>query len=114
MNHMGIAAASAPTYKIPTFAISPTYRVEAGREVTKHPEYFGFNSTNELRAIYRTDAEVNKLGSDALREILIYGDRTTGAGGRYPAGWITYTLDDGRAASWTKSGEFIGFRGVQK
>ena len=86
----------------------------AGRATTKHPEYFGFNSTEEMRGVYRTDSELNSLARRAVDEILTNGVRTSGAGGRYPDGWITYTLPDGRAASWTSSGEFIGFRGVKK
>ncbi|MCT7329680.1 VENN motif pre-toxin domain-containing protein, partial [Ralstonia mojiangensis] len=84
----------------------------AGRAVTKHPEYFGFDSTQELRKIYRSDAELNELANSTLQDVLKNGVRTTGAGGRYPSGWVTYTLPDGRAASWTSSGDFIGFRGV--
>jgi hypothetical protein len=84
----------------------------AGRATTKHPEYFGFSSTEELRAVYRTDAQLNALANTNVQEILSNGVRTTGAGGRYPSGWVTYTLPDGRAASWTASGEFIGFRGL--
>ncbi|MCL2459659.1 MAG: DUF637 domain-containing protein, partial [Betaproteobacteria bacterium] len=86
----------------------------AGRATTKHPEYFGFGSTEELRAVYRTDAQLNTLANTNVQEILSNGVRTTGTGGRYPNGWVTYTLPDGRAASWTASGEFIGFRGLQK
>lgn len=86
----------------------------AGRAVTKHPEYFGFNSTQELRQVYRSDAQLNEVAGKAIQEILQGGVRTTGAGGRYPGGWVTYTLPDGRAASWGASGEFIGFRGVQR
>ena len=81
---------------------------------TKHPEYFGFNSTDELRAVYRTDAQLNEFASKNVNEILANGVRTSGASGRDPKGWVTYTLPDGRAASWTASGEFIGFRGLQK
>lgn len=86
----------------------------AGRATTKHPEYFGFGSAEELRAVYRTDAQLNALANTNVQEILSNGVRTTGAGGRYPSGWVTYTLPDGRAASWTSSGNFIGFRGLQK
>jgi hypothetical protein len=86
----------------------------AGRAATKHPEYFGFESTQALRAVYRTDQQINTLASQSVQQILASGTRTTGAGGRYPNGWITYTLPDGRAASWQLSGEFIGFRGVAK
>ncbi|MHA6882336.1 hemagglutinin repeat-containing protein, partial [Ralstonia pseudosolanacearum] len=86
----------------------------AGRAVTKHPEYFGFDSTQELRKVYRTDTQLNELAANSIREILRDGVRTTGAGGRYPNGWVTYTLPDGRAASWASSGDFIGFRGVSK
>jgi hypothetical protein len=85
----------------------------AGRATTKHPEYFGFSSTEELRAVYRTEAQLNELAAKSAQEILANGIRTTGTGGRSPGGWITYTLPDGRAASWTTSGEFIGFRGVK-
>jgi hypothetical protein len=86
----------------------------AGRAATKHPEYFGYESTERMRAANRTDAQINALASQSLQEILSNGVRTTGTGGRYPNGWITYTLPDGRAASWQSSGEFIGFRGVNK
>ncbi|WP_321859159.1 hypothetical protein, partial [Paraburkholderia tropica] len=82
----------------------------AGRAVTKHPEYFGFDSTQDLRQVYRSDAQLNEVAANAVRDILQNGTKTTGAGGRYPDGWVTYTLPDGRAAS----GEFIGFRGLQK
>ncbi|WP_186182941.1 hypothetical protein [Burkholderia gladioli] len=86
----------------------------AGRAVTKHPEYFGFDSTQDLRQVYRSDAQLNELAENAVQDILQNGTKTTGAGGRYPNGWVTYTLPDGRAASWATSGEFIGFRGLQK
>ncbi|MDC0690718.1 hemagglutinin repeat-containing protein [Mitsuaria sp. RG] len=85
----------------------------AGRAVTKHPEYFGFDSTEALRKTYRSDAQLNEVGSAAVDEILKGGTRSSGAGGRYPAGWVTYTLPDGRAASWEPGGKFIGFRGVK-
>ncbi len=85
-----------------------------GRAVTKHPEYFGFSTTQELRKIYRTDSQINELAGKAINEILQSGVKSNGAGGRYPGGWITYTLPDGRAASWGGDGKFIGFRGVQK
>jgi hypothetical protein len=86
----------------------------AGRATTKHPEYFGFSSTEELRAVYRTNEQLNALAAQRAQEILANGVRTTGASGWHPNGWVTYTLPDGRAASWSASGEFIGFRGVQK
>jgi len=86
----------------------------AGRAVTKHPEYFGFDSTQELRQVYRSDAQLNDLAEKSVQDILENGVKTTGAGGRYPNGWVTYSLPDGRAASWSASGDFIGFRGVQK
>ena len=85
----------------------------AGRAATKHPEYLGFDSTEALRQVYRTPEQINELASNAVQEILRNGVRTTGAGGRNPSGWITYTLPDGRAASWTATGEFIGFRGTR-
>jgi hypothetical protein len=85
----------------------------AGRAVTKHPEYFGFTSMENLSKVYRTTDQLNMLGSQSVRNILLDGTRTTGSGGRYPNGWITYTLPDGRAASWTIDGKFIGFRGLK-
>ncbi|QRQ80920.1 VENN motif pre-toxin domain-containing protein [Paralysiella testudinis] len=41
----------------------------AGRATTKHPEYFGFNSTDELRAVYRTDAQLNDTNSTKYNTI---------------------------------------------
>ncbi|MFT3777552.1 MAG: hypothetical protein QM772_04600 [Ottowia sp.] len=86
----------------------------AGRATTKHPEYFGFDSAEMLRAVYRTEQDLNLLAQRNIAEILTSGVRTTGAGGRYPSGWVTYTLPDGRAASWHANGDFIGFRGAKK
>jgi len=54
-----------------------------------------------LSIAYRTPNALNKLGSESLKNILRNGERTTGAGGRYPNGWVTYTLPNGNAASWT-------------
>jgi filamentous hemagglutinin len=85
----------------------------AGRAVTKHPEYFGFESTEALMKVYRTPGSLNNLGSSTLKDILRNGVRTTGAGGRYPNGWTTYTLPNGNAASWGLDGTFIGFRGIK-
>ncbi|GID09108.1 hypothetical protein [Pseudomonas sp. 008] len=85
----------------------------AGRAVTKHPEYFGFEDTAALRKVYRSDALLNELAENSIRDVLRGGVKTTGVSGRYPAGWVTYTLPNGRAASWGLDGEFIGFRGVK-
>ena len=85
----------------------------AGRAVTKHPEYFGFESTEALMKVYRSPSALNNLGSSTLKDILRNGVRTTGAGGRYPKGWVTYTLPNGNAASWGLDGTFIGFRGIK-
>ena len=85
----------------------------AGRAVTKHPQYFGFKSTEALMKVHNTPAALNKLGTQSLKNILKNGVRTTGAGGRYPNGWVTYTLKNGNAASWTSDGIFIGFRGIR-
>jgi filamentous hemagglutinin len=85
----------------------------AGRAVTKHPGYFGFESTEALMGAYRTPGALNNLGSTTLKDILRNGVRTTGAGGRYPNGWTTYTLPNGNAASWGLDGTFIGFRGIK-
>lgn len=45
----------------------------AGRAVTKHPEYFGFDSTQDLRRVYRSDAQLNELAANAVRDILQNG-----------------------------------------
>ncbi|RMM48036.1 hypothetical protein ALQ77_100375, partial [Pseudomonas corrugata] len=83
-----------------------------GRAVTKHPEYFGFENTEALRKVYRSDAQLNELAENSIRDILRGGVKTTGMSGRYPDGWMTYTLPNGKAASWGLDGKFIGFRGV--
>ena len=85
----------------------------AGRAVTKHPKYFGFESTEALTKVYRTPGSLNNLGSSIVKNILRNGVMTTGAGGRYPNGWTTYTLPNGNAASWDLDGVFIGFRGIK-
>lgn len=85
----------------------------AGRAVTKHPEYFGFESTEALMKVYRTSDPLNNLGSSTLKEMLRTGVRTMGSGGRYPNGWVTYTLQNGKAASWGLDETFIGFRGIK-
>lgn len=90
-----------------------TSLTNAGRAVTKHPQYFGFESTEALMKAHNTPAALNKLGAQSLKNILRNGTKTTGAGGRYPNGWVTYTLKNGNAASWTSDGIFIGFRGIR-
>lgn len=107
------AADEAPTFL--QNAVSPLKGglTNAGRAVTKHPEYFGFESTEALQQVYRTPQALNELASQRLQNILNNGVRTTGAGGRYPDGWVTYTLRNGNAASWTTDGTFIGFRGIR-
>jgi len=85
----------------------------AGRAVTKHPSYFGFETLQDLQKVYKTTAEINELGASRMKDLLRAGMKTTGAGGRYPNGWVTYTLQNGNAASWSADGTFIGFRGVK-
>ncbi|WP_142685406.1 hypothetical protein [Chitinophaga polysaccharea] len=85
----------------------------AGRAVTKHPEYFGFESTEALMKVYRTPEAINNLASTTIKNILRNGAKSTGAGGRYPNGWVTFTLGNGNAASWGLDGIFIGFRGLR-
>jgi len=48
-----------------------------------------------------------------LKDILRNGIWTTGGGGSYPKGWVTFTLPNGKAASWVLDGTFIGFRGIK-
>ncbi|HEX7910600.1 MAG TPA: DUF6531 domain-containing protein [Paraburkholderia sp.] len=85
----------------------------AGRAATKHPEYFGFNSTEDLRQTYRTTDQLNQLASDAVRNALENGVRGTGINSRYQDGWVTYTPPTGPAVSFTPNGDLIGFRGKQ-
>jgi len=82
----------------------------AGRAATKHPEYFGFNSAEDLRQTYRTTDQLNQLASDAVKNALDNGVRKTGIGGRYVDGWVTYTPPTGPSASFHPNGDFIGFR----
>jgi RHS repeat-associated protein len=86
----------------------------AGRAVTKHPQYFGFESIEDLTKVYRSPEALNKLASSTIQNILENGVKTTGAGGRYPNGWVTYSLPNGNGASWNADGTFIGFRGAKK
>jgi hypothetical protein len=97
-------------------AISPLdggLLTRAGRAVTKHPKYFGFNTLEDLQKVYKSPKEINKLASSRLKDVLRNGKMTSGAGGRYPKGWVTYTLPNGNAASWGLDGTFIGFRGIK-
>ena len=84
-----------------------------GRAITKHPEYFGFENTEALMKAYRSTKELNKLGSSTIKNSLRNGVKTTGTGGRYPNGWVTYSLPNGNAVSWALDGTFIGFRGIK-
>jgi filamentous hemagglutinin len=95
--------------------MTPYYAMinKAGRGVTKHPEYFGFCDLASLQKVHNTPEKLNALAVESLKDIIRNGSVTTGAGGRYPNGWITITLPDGRAASWNADGTWIGFRGVQ-
>ena len=54
----------------------------AGRAATKHPEYFGFESTEAMSKVYGTPNEVNKLAEKLITEIAAHGTKTVGAGGR--------------------------------
>jgi hypothetical protein len=83
----------------------------AGRAATKHPHYFGFESTEALMHVYRSPEAINNLAASKLETILGQGTMTTGTGGRYPNGWVTFMLSSGEAASWQLDGIFIGFRG---
>jgi hypothetical protein len=82
----------------------------AGRAATKHPEYFGFSTSEDLRQVYKTTDQLNQLASNAVRNALDNGVRTTGIGGRYTDGWVTYTPPTGPSASFYSNGNFIGFR----
>jgi hypothetical protein len=84
---------------------------EGGRGIAKHPEYFGFLSEPKLRAVYRTPKQLNELAEQQIQEILKYGKKTSGVNGKFPEGWVTYTLPNKVEGSWTASGKFIGFRG---
>ncbi|WP_211626012.1 hypothetical protein, partial [Paraburkholderia domus] len=83
---------------------------KAGRAVTKHPNYFGFKTAEDVRQVYRTNEQLNDFASKQVRGILETGVRMEGQSGRSPGGWVTYTRSDGVSSSWTRSGEFIGFR----
>lgn len=102
-----------PMFKAALQPYKNTNFTQAGRAVTKHSEYFGFEDLGSLQKVYNTPNKINALAADTLKSIMRNGELTTGAGGRYPGGWKTTTLPDGRAASWHANDDFIGFRGVQ-
>ena len=108
-----VAKSSTQLFKSGISQFKNTGLTNAGRAVTKHPQYFGFKSTEALMKVHNSPAALNKLGSQGLKNILRNRVRTIGAGGRYPNGWVTYTLKNGNAASWTSDGVFIGFRGIR-
>ncbi|WP_147476968.1 hypothetical protein [Vandammella animalimorsus] len=63
-----VAGANTDSLTVPEMLFEATGRpynngtlTPAGRAATKHPEYFGFNSTNELKTVYRTDSQLNEL-----------------------------------------------------
>ena len=117
LRHSSLAAkglgSQNPMFKAALRPFKNTNFTQAGRAVTKHPEYFGFDDLASLQRVYNTPDKINRLAADSLKDIMRNGKVTTGAGGRYPDGWKTLTLPDGRAASWQANGDFIGFRGIQ-
>ena len=46
---------------------------QAGRAVTKHPDIFGFANTEAVRQVARTDAALNQIGADGIRNLLANG-----------------------------------------
>ncbi|MGB8419960.1 DUF6531 domain-containing protein [Paraburkholderia sp.] len=84
---------------------------KAGRAVTKHPNYFGFKTAEDVRQVYRSNEQLNDFASKQVKDILENGVRREGDGGPTGQGWVTYTRSDGVGASWTRNGEWIGFRG---
>jgi hypothetical protein len=102
-----------PMFKAALQPFKNTNLTQAGRAVTKHPEYFGFSDLASLQNVHNTPSKLNALGASKLKDIMRNGEVSSGAGGRYPGGWNTITLPDGGAASWHASGEFIGLRGIQ-
>lgn len=82
---------------------------EAGRAVTKHPQLFGYESTEALRQVVRTDAALNQLGREGIKNILQNGR----FGIEYSVGLKTYNavfrLPNGNGAWCGFNGEFVGF-----
>ncbi|MBX3167724.1 MAG: hypothetical protein KF760_09950 [Candidatus Eremiobacteraeota bacterium] len=88
---------------------------QAGRAATKHPEYFGYESTQAMQQALRQPGRINEVARQRLEEVLANGVRTSGPPNHNnPAGWVTYTLEDGRGASFKPNGDFIGFRGPRQ
>lgn len=88
---------------------------QAGRAATKHPEYFGYESTQAMQQALRQPGRINEVARERLEEVLANGVRTSGPPNHNnPAGWVTYTLEDGRGASFRPNGDFIGFRGTRQ
>ncbi|MFM0284961.1 hypothetical protein P0D75_43840 [Paraburkholderia sediminicola] len=84
---------------------------KVGRVITKHPNYFGFETAKDVRHVYRTIEQLNNFSSQQVKEILENGVRSEGQTTGRSDGWITYTRADSVSASWRSTGGFIGFRG---
>lgn len=79
-----------------------------GRALTKHPEVIG-STKQSLRQGLRTDAQINKAGADALKNIMRNGVKSTSSHPRF-GDIITHQIKGGHGARFdAKTNEFIGF-----
>ena len=80
-----------------------------GRALTKHPEVIIGSTKQSLRQGLRTDAQINKAGADALKNIMRNGVKSTSSHPRF-GDIITYQIKGGHGARFdAKTNEFIGF-----
>lgn len=79
-------------YKNAITAVGNSKLTSARIAVTKHPQYFGFKSLEELQKVFRSPGAINELAAHRLKDVISYRSKITGAGCHYPNGWVTYTL----------------------
>ncbi len=79
-----------------------------GRALTKHPEVIGATKQS-LRQGLRTDAQINKAGADALKNIMRNGVKSTSTHPRYGQ-IVTHQIKGGYGARFNATtNDFIGF-----
>jgi len=79
-----------------------------GRALTKHPEVIG-STKQSLRQGLRTDAQINKAGADALKNIMRTGVKSASTHPRYGE-IITYQINGVHGARFNAiTNDFIGF-----
>jgi hypothetical protein len=85
-----------------------TALTNVGRGLTKHPEVVGLTKET-LRNTFRTDAQLNEAGANALKDIMRTGEKTLDTHSRY-GDIATYQIANGFGARFeAETNRFIGF-----